>query len=371
MCIANKKKIIIAAVASRAYVKAAVAAGFDVVAIDAFADQDLQRLATHCYQIQLHDSQLDSQQLLAVLDGLDLKQFAGFCYGAGFEKQTEVLSAIGQRIRVLCNTAQTVERCKAPHYFFNQCNQLKIPHPEFRDRLPNNPIGWLQKDIGGSGGGHIKRNIGSSRELKGTYFQKLKPGKSISCLFLANGHEVQVIGFSEQWSEADSESPFRYGGSVGYANLSEVAKERFTSYVKRLSCAVGLVGLNSCDAVCDGDDVIVLEVNPRLSATVDLYLSQQTDLLSQHIAACCTGTLSPNEVLGSLNVAHHVVYAEQDIDIASGFSWPGWAKDLPEDGMHFKTGMPVCTVWAEASTVEEAKSLVQQRAQTMKKQFLK
>ena len=94
MSTVSKGKLIIAAITSRPYVKAAVDAGFEVVAIDAFADKDVQKLATHCYQIGLCDGQLDSKQLLSVLYDLDLKhdskqglkQFVGFCYGAGFEK---------------------------------------------------------------------------------------------------------------------------------------------------------------------------------------------------------------------------------------------------------------------------------------------
>ena len=63
----SKGKLIIAAITSRPYVKAAVDAGFEVVAIDAFADKDVQKLATHCYQIGLCDGQLDSKQLLSCL----------------------------------------------------------------------------------------------------------------------------------------------------------------------------------------------------------------------------------------------------------------------------------------------------------------
>jgi len=46
--IVSNGKLIVAAIASRSYVEAAVLAGFDVVAIDAFADADVQSLATHC-----------------------------------------------------------------------------------------------------------------------------------------------------------------------------------------------------------------------------------------------------------------------------------------------------------------------------------
>ena len=46
-----KRSVIIAAISSRAYVQAAVTAGFEVIAIDAFTDVDTQKLALQVHKI--------------------------------------------------------------------------------------------------------------------------------------------------------------------------------------------------------------------------------------------------------------------------------------------------------------------------------
>lgn len=379
MSIASKPKVIIAAIASRAYVQAAVEAGFDIVAIDAFVDVDTQRLAKDCYLIDLNRNQLDKDQLIKVLDGLDLQQFVGFCYGAGFEQTPDVLTQIDKRITVLGNTAKIVSQCKTAKRFFKQCDELSVSYPSVMAMRPSNPNGWIQKTEGGSGGGHIKSllNIQANQvnaqvhQAESIYYQKLQLGKSISCLFIASEHGAQVIGFSEQWLDSNDDEPFRYGGAVSHAGISEQAITRFTNYVVNLAQAIGLVGINSCDAICDGDDVYVLEINPRLSATMDLYAGYL--LMEKHVAAC-QHTISASGIelnnACPLSNAHQVIYANRPLTVKDDIIWPEWVCDLPKIGNYFSVGMPICTVVAEAETAALAKSLVNERAAALNDKLL-
>lgn len=371
---ASNFKVIVAAIASSAYVKAAVEAGFDVVSIDAFVDIDTQRLAKHCYQIDLYENQLDNEQLLKVLDSLDLQQFVGFCYGAGFEKSPEILTQINKRITVLGNTAKVVEKCKAL-VFFKLCDSLGIPHPPVVTERPLHIDGWLQKEMGGSGGGHIKQLSGKQEaNLGNVYYQKLQGGKSVSCLFLASANDVQVIGFSEQWLDANEVEPFRYGGAVSHAAVSKQAKVHLTDCVRKLSQAIGLVGLNSCDVICNGNDIYVLEINPRLSATIDLYRLKQGGLMAMHIASSQLGLnagLTEQVIVDrEISMAHQVIYAKHDISIGCTIVWPSWVSDVPEVGSIFSTDMPVCTVHSEAKTPLLAKKMVQDRAVALNRKLL-
>jgi len=374
VCIASNQKIIIAAIASSAYVKAAVEAGFDVVAIDAFMDIDTQRLATQSYQIELSDNQLDAQQLMNVLDSMDLKQFVGFCYGAGFEKAPAVLAQINERITVFGNASVVVNQCKMADYFFTLCDRLGVPHPSVKTERPSHAHGWIQKAIGGSGGGHIQPFFDQqAAEKENVYYQQLQTGISVSCLFLASKSEVKVIGISEQWLAELSEAPFSYGGAVSHADISEQAKERLKAYVANLSQSIGLLGLNSCDAICDGDNIYVLEINPRLSATISLYTHEMHDLFAMHMVACqhdLDVSLMQLNREHKNSRAHQVIYAKQDVSVKSDVNWPSWACDLPRAGSRLMIGSPICTVFAEAETPSKAKSLVDARAAEMYSKFL-
>lgn len=377
MSIANKPKIIVAAIACRPYVKAAVACGYTVVAIDIFADDEVKMLADSCYHIEFKNGQLDKSQLIRILSSLDLQEFIGFCYGAGFEKQPAILSTINALLPVIGNLEQAVTDCKEPNNFFRLCDRLQLPYPKVMLRWPPHSVGWLRKEIGASGGSHVKRlnDIQISDFHSGkddVYYQQFQQGKPVSCLFIASNHyqqqhSVQVIGFNEQFISPCRGAPFRYGGAVSNADMSDAAKVRFTYYVSQLSQAVGLIGLNSCDAICDGDNIYLLEINPRLSATMDLYADY--GLFEKHVAAVAGDTMRSDSACKK-NHAHQVVYAKSAMIIKDELIWPSWVYDRPRAGSFLEEGVPVCTVVAEAETVAQAKSLVNERAIAISRDFL-
>lgn len=378
MSTVNKSKLIIAAIACRPYVEAAIASGYSVVAIDAFADIEVSEWAESYYQIDLCDGQLNMTQLMNLLNTLDLHQCVGFCYGAGFEKQPAILSKINALLPVIGNLEQAVSRCKTPKYFFDLCEQLQLPYPSVRFDPPLSTAGWLRKEIGASGGSHVKpldsakMNAEQTLENEAIYYQQFQQGMPVSCLFIANNHDnqahpVQIIGFNEQFLQPCHDAPFRYGGAVSHIKISELAKVRLTEYISQLSQAIGLVGLNSCDVICDEDDVYVLEINPRLSATMGLYANNQ--LFEQHLAAVEGKAIEYGQVYKKSR-AFQIIYAECAVAIQADTVWPDWVADRSRSGSLIETGMPICTVIAQAETADQAIMLVNERAATIRRQFL-
>ena len=72
-------------------------------------------------------------------------------------------------------------------------------------------------------GRHIKRlSHNAQKAVDNTYFQQQQSGKPISCLFIADTHGVEVIGFNEQWLDESTVEPFRFGGAVSHAEMSEL-----------------------------------------------------------------------------------------------------------------------------------------------------
>ena len=372
MSTASKPTIIVAAISSRIYVEAAVKAGYDVIAIDAFVDTDVEKLVKKCFQVGLVENQLDSKQLIEVLAHLDLQHILGFCYGAGFERHSNLLAEINKRLCVLGNPPSVVDDCKLPAKFFTICKQLHIAFPEVAYKAPEVGKDWLAKRVGGSGGGHIKLLVDTAvPHNTDMYYQKRLQGIPISCLFIASKHGLDVVGINEQWFDSSDTEPYRYGGAVSHADINPKAKLRFFGYVKQLADAFGLIGINSCDAICDGDDVYVLEINPRLSATMDLY--KKAGLMEKHVAAC-QQTLSSSrmEVVCDTQTsqAHQIIYATHPLKLKNDIIWPDWVRDVPNAGEYFYEGMPVCTVIAEAETAILAKALVADRASILKRKFL-
>lgn len=368
----NKPTIIIAAIAASAYVRLAIEAGFNVICMDAFADVDTQYLTPEWHQISLVDGQLSATEVLNVLDSLAFRGIAfssieGFCYGAGFEQQPELLAYVAERLPVLGNSAACVQRSKHPQDFFELCQALSIPHPPVQLTPPAQLDGWLMKQGGASGGAHVQWASQHKQSLHAlTYYQQFQPGQPVSCLFLANQVGVQLLGFNEQWVSATEQTPFRLGGAVSHAALSEEVIASLTTYLQALSAALGLVGLNSCDAVWDGKQVWVLEINPRLSASMRLYRLLQGNLMQAHVSACKQPNVAVTVTVDTASSrAHQTLYAMQTLQIPARMEWPAWVSDIPSQGLQLDAGMPVITVSAGAASAAQAKTILFERVAAM------
>lgn len=348
-------------------------AGFEVAAIDGFADEQTRALCRKWRIAPFDEKGFKAKALLQALQQFDWTQLDGFVYGSGFESQPELLHQIHTRIPVLGNYSAVVAGVKTPEVFFAALKQLGILHPDWYQARPEALQDTLVKRTGGSGGAHIQYAQAALHGLDAPhYFQRKVEGESVSVLFAANGQSVDVLGFNLQWLSPAEHAPFRFGGAVGNADLSLAVKSQLRLAAEMLTQHFGLLGLNTLDAVVSRsghmEQVWVLELNPRLSATVDVYAEQCPDIFERHILSCIEKTFKTLPVTVQGSRAFAVVYADDDIHIPADFTWPAWVKDNPPmnaQGIKIKAGEPVCTVHAIAEQANQAEKLAQQRAETI------
>jgi predicted ATP-grasp superfamily ATP-dependent carboligase len=373
---------------ARPFVEAAVNAGYNVFAIDAFSDEQTVALAEKALAVSYSDLGFNADDLLQKLHEIDkelmqLSQFVGFVYGSGFEAQPDLLQKVAELIPVIGNSSATLMAVKSASVFFATMQKLNIKHPETYEKLPADAdlSLYVYKFSGGSGGVHIKpAKLIQSHLLENHYFQSKIEGMSVSLLFIANGDEVELVGFNEQWLSANEHVPFRYGGAVSHADLSLDIQQQLLSAAKQITTAFGLVGLNSLDAIVQKtsvgvDQVYVLEINPRLSATVDLYGVDDKALLYRHTHACLNQQLDsmgrqPQHELGVKSKAHAIVYVDIDVVLMAGMVWPSWVTDSPiqiNTPLKIMAGAPVCSVFAYADNADAAKKEVLTRVLQIKK----
>ena len=348
-------------------------AGYDVAAIDGFADAQTSALCTRLVAVPFNARGFDADALLEAMQAFDLKRFEGLLYGSGFEAQPELLHQLAQRMPVLGNQAALVAQLKSPQIFFAAIDQLEIAHPDWHARLPATLNNVLVKAVGGSGGGHILyADHSADKPDYPHYFQQKIDGDAISVLFVADGQQVDIVGFNLQWTNLQSLSataaaPFRFGGIASNVDLSASVKSQLRVAVEKLTQHFGLLGLNSLDAVISRHDeqVFVLELNPRLSASMEVYLDARPDLLECHVQSCCNVLLKASSVTTQKSNALAVVYAEEEIVIPGDFVWPEWVKDYPQmrgHGVRIKANGPICSVHATTTNAWAAQQLVQQRS---------
>jgi predicted ATP-grasp superfamily ATP-dependent carboligase len=269
---------------------------------------------------------------------------------------------------VLGNDAATIERIKAPEIFFAALDRLGIAHPATVLTRPAKGAGWLAKKIGGAGGSHIAPARLTETDSR-HYYQERVEGQTISALFVGNGSDARVLGFSEQWTAPSAGALWRYGGAVRPAALPTRTAREMIAAVKRLAACFKLTGLGSADFMVAGGRPLLLEVNPRPGATLDIFDCGATPLLRLHLEAICEAKLPSRALKFEDAMAAAIVYAERGGATPPGMVWPDWAADRPKPSEWIDKNRPICTVWARSGTAAQAKRLIKERICRIKAGF--
>jgi predicted ATP-grasp superfamily ATP-dependent carboligase len=359
----ESQTFLVVAVTGRALAASAARGGHRVVVADCFADRDTRAVARACRSVEgRRGLRFDSRALLAAAAELaPVGRTAGLVYGSGFEGRVPLLARLAAGRHLFGNAPAVVARLRDVRRFCALLDLLGIRYPETRHAAPRTPAGWLIKLPGGAGGAHVRR-AGNGPAPTGAYYQRLESGTSMSALFLADGRRAALVGFNEQWVvPARPGRPFLYGGAVGGVALPRAVESDVRAKLHALVAATGLVGLNGLDFLLQGERWLALEVNPRPTATMELYDQDYPGgLFDWHVRAC--GGELPDRVARPRAVrAHAVVYAPGAAFVPAGFVFPRWCRDLPNPGARLAAGDPLCTVHAGAPDGRRAAALVRRR----------
>jgi predicted ATP-grasp superfamily ATP-dependent carboligase len=253
----------------------------------------------------------------------------------------------------LGNAAAVIARAKDPASFFPLLDDLGVRHPQTDLSRPSHPDGWLSKRIGGSGGAHVLA-CAKARSGKGRYFQRRLQGDPVSLLAVADAEDLAVVGFSRQWTVGTEPRPFRYGGAAGPARLQTAAETLMTDAARTIARELGLVGLVSFDFLLVDSVPLLLEVNPRPGATLDVFDGAAGALFAAHVAACrgepvALGPIPPAEARAAA-----ILYADRGPLTPDAPEWPQWTADRPMPGTRIPRHRPIATVFAAGETATAA-----------------
>jgi predicted ATP-grasp superfamily ATP-dependent carboligase len=351
--------LLIAGVTGRALAESAVRGGYRPIVLDYFGDSDTRAVATEV-RVVVSSRQLrfHRRKLLAAA-----AEFPGvpLLYGSGFEGRIDLLSQLGVGRLVLGNLPKVVTRVRDPRTFFALLDELALPHPEVAFAAPADLAGWLVKDGGGAGGIRVRLATRPTTRAQ-QYYQRLEPGIPMSALFIADGHAAQLLGINEQWTASQPGLPFLYGGAISRIRVAPGIEHAVTEALTALVRATGLRGINGLDFLLHQERWSILELNPRPTATMELYDQDAPNgLVAAHIAAS-RGQL-PAPLPSGPSRAAMVVHATEGWIVPEHFRFPVWCKDLPAPGLRIRQGEPICTVHAEAENPGFARALVLERAE--------
>ena len=363
----------VAAVSARVMAESAADGGFEVVALDLFGDADTRRASHEWMPIGASDSlRIDDDKALAALHRLARRgDVLGWVAGSGFEALPGLLEQ-GAAVLPLIGTAPaSVQRVRDPATFCGFLDSAQIGHPPISLSAPADSAGWLLKSARGTGGWHIR----DAREARAhaapnlpeqAYFQRRVPGVAMSATFIANGVEACVLGFNELIVRPIGVRPCVYCGAIGPVPLDAAVQTSLRRAVRLLAAEFGLRGLGSLDFMLEGNSIHVLELNPRPSASMELYRQQLPQgLMAAHVRACQQSEL-PGQAAPAAQVhGTEVVFSRRrlvlsDTAVARLAQWPH-AHDLPAAGGVFKAGDPLCSLGAAGTTPAEVRTQLTER----------
>ncbi len=353
-------EFLIIAASARFIAQSAAACGHSLSVIDGFADPEVRALSRCTTRVPLRDDGLSVRHLREACERLFCeRRFAGVVLGSGLDAHPAFIDWLHARSTVYANPAEVFSRCYDRTRFVGELERLQIPHPpEGRDaRSPT-----LLKVAGACGGAHVR--FGSSATA--AYRQSYLPGTARSYLFFAHGGSIEGIGWSTQWqSRHEQDRPFCYGGALNRGVPDAVIQARVAGYARRLAQAFSLVGMNSLDYIVVGNEAYLLELNPRISATMQLY---DTDgaLFAAHLAACRSSRFLP--LPPAAPRAHAVLHAARRVRLPGGFAWPPHTCDVPAE-TGFEAGNPICTLLASAATPAATLTGLQQSIRSLNARF--
>ncbi len=296
-----------------------------------------------------------------------------FLYTGGLENHPDVVHQLCLQRKLIGNSPEALLLARDRTRLRQQLDRHQFLSP---DELPSGSRcpeqrGWLLKPERSAGGLGIRTAHLGEIAPPGYYFQRLLQGLSRSVVYHEAEGQARIFGITEQltgtpWLHAKG---YHYTGSIGPVEVSPLLEQELLRLGALCVSSLGLCDVFGIDFLLHDEQLWVLEVNPRYTASVEvLELARRESVWSPTCSAC-----GPSEgVIGKA-----IYYAPKRIVFPSSGSWdaelaksfdpwclPRYA-DIPAGGSVIELGHPVLTLFASAPTQELCRRALQSRARKL------
>lgn len=359
----HSSPILVIAKSARLLTDYLTATGHQVIAIDCYGDTDTRQFSVDFFQV--------AKLSLAHIEHLVLRAIRQYdihacLYGSGFERHPDSLWFLQKHLHLFGNTAEIFNFLQDKRRLFPVLNTLDIAYPHVSMTLPDDIAGpWLQKPGRGEGGIGI-RFADTHQSQQHCYWQRMIAGEPYSALFLAHHPHCEILGYQRQLISSSHTEPFLFTGVIAVEDDNAFTITR--KWAQQLTDKFKLRGLNSLDFIFDGEQCLFLELNPRPSASLQLY---NVAVMHAHLACFINHPVKTQSWRESA-VAYRIIVAEAETLIESTHHWPDWIVDRPSDGSIIRQGEPICSIIARSHSYRQLATLLHSQrrtfAQIIKKQ---
>lgn len=364
-------RVLIVGVSTRAAAESAARAGFEVTALDAYADLD-QHPSVRALSLPRDFGTTFSPE--ALVNAARELPCDAVVYLSSLENHPKAVDALTSGRALFGNRSDVLRRVRDPKTLAEAFTRHGLRAPRvvpFDDvaSVPGDVDRWMLKPRVSGGGHGVRRWHPGETVSPGHYLQEFIDGTSGSIVFVAAGGRGVVVGITRQivGDHAFGASGFRYCGNILTDDRHHVREA--SALVDVVASDFALVGVGSIDVVASGGNLWPVEVNPRWSASMELVeRARDISLFQLHADASARGTL-PAFDLGAASGhgethGKAIVFARQDIVIGDTRMWleDRSVRDVPHAGERFAAGQPICTVLAVAQDDASCYSTLVDRA---------
>jgi len=359
---------------TRSAAASAARGGFQPLAADLFADADLRRIATATRIAPYPEGLVDWMRII---------EPPAWMYTGALENYPELVDQMAWIAPLWGNPGDVLVRIRSPWELAGVLKRAGLLFPETRETAEGLPLdnSWLVKSYRGASGSGVRawnaelRDLGDSQAEGGDVcYQRRISGDPCAAIFVAADGIAELLGVTRQligepWLGANG---FQYAGSLGPWPVSDAARATLIKLGNTLATEFELIGLFGVDFMLAGDDVWVLEVNPRYTASVEI-VERMTGVsaIALHAAACGESSqvsragVSPtsNEAKNCSDRAHGkaILFAKRDFVITDEFAewsieqsalepWPALG-DVSPAGTPIAAGRPILTAFANDASI--------------------
>ncbi|KON68149.1 carbamoyl phosphate synthase large subunit [Peribacillus butanolivorans] len=175
------------------------------------------------------------------------------------------------------------------------------------------------------------------------------PGKEAEIDLIADGNEIYIPIIAEHVEKAGVHS----GDSMALLpaqSLSEDIKNKMTIFAQKLVVELGYKGLMNIQFVIEGNDVYVLEVNPRASRTIPIISKITNVSLVQIATKILLGKYSLSNVFEKTGLMEEIPYSVVKYPVFSTFALSGLDSKVGPEMKSTGEGIAIGKTMTEALT---------------------
>ena len=366
---------------TRSFVESATRIGWMAHAADLFGDVDLAAAAVEVVRLGAAGVASYPAGIPAVVAAFPE---AVCVYTGALENHPDVLATIAA-VRPLAGcSADAVLRVREPTALAAAVRDAGLRCPDtFRSPagLPTDGS-FLVKPLRSAGGRGVRRWHGGRPDRAGqdVVWQRYVHGVCRSASYVARAGRARLVGSSRALAAARwcGSRDFAYCGSIDVPtdHLPDRLRRSFERVGAAVAATFGLTGLFGIDPVVDAtDEVHVLEVNPRPTASLELVeRATGWSVAAAHLAACGWGEEPPGlggaggiwakAILSTPPTASAASVAEAIATLAVRWTAEDGLSsvaDIPRADERPSPGAPLVTVFARGDTPDRAVETLRRR----------